>query len=117
MTATTTAPVVFILPRAARVALAALTDRLAQKGNGMSKYAIAAVQTLLADSDRVELTYMQATAMMSQTYAESARIELARSRGRVARNNLAGIVELVRAQFETSGWKQAHDTNPNPSRD
>lgn len=116
---TTTARVVFILPRPARVALAALTDRLASKHNGMSRYATAAVQSLLADSDRVELTYMQATAVMSQGYAESARVEMARSRGRVTAQQaaLVGVVELVRAQFETSGWRKIHDTDPNPPRD
>lgn len=115
----TTAPVVFILPRAARVALAKLTDRLARKNNGMSGYAIVAVQALLADSDRVELTYMQAAAVMSQTYAECARVELARSRGRMTEQQvfLSTAIDQVGAQFQTSGWRTTHDTNPNPPRD
>lgn len=78
------------LPRAAREILARLTDRLAHKGNGMSQHAIEAVQVLLAPSDRVELTYMQAVAVSSQSYAESARIELARSQDKMtARQELA----------------------------
>lgn len=72
------------LPRPAREVAARLTSRLASKGNGMSAHAQAAVEALLTPNDRVELTYLQAVAVMSQAYAESARIELARSRGKMS---------------------------------
>lgn len=82
--------VVLTLPRPMREIAARLADRLARKNNGMSKHATAAVEALLADSDRVELSYLQAVAVSSQCYAEIARIELARSRGKMtARQQLA----------------------------
>lgn len=76
--------IVVTLPRPARVIAARLASHLASKGNGMSAHAQAAVEALLAPNDRVELAYLQATALMSQAYAESARTERDRSRGQMS---------------------------------
>lgn len=88
--------IVVTLPRPAREVAARLASRLASKGNGMSAHAQAAVEALLTPNDRVELTYLQATAMMSQVYAESARTERDRRAGTMSARQ--------RATMEVVGW-------------
>lgn len=99
-----TTPRVLVLPRPTREVVARLADRMATRGHGMSKHAAAAVELLLSDCDRVELSYLQATTVRLECEAQTRRNEAARAKRPLqAREQAAEQAALfVLAQLRTA---------------
>lgn len=89
MTTNTHPVTVLTLPRPMREIVARLTTRIALKGHGLSAAADEAIQLLLTDSDRVELTPLQAAAVTGAMNAARAKVVVPDSSMDVALRHLA----------------------------
>lgn len=92
---TATPPVVLILPRQMREAIARPVSRIVDRGHGLSAAAARTVELLLDSSDRVELTPVQAA-------TARAALNAARGRGVVPDSTLDTALRHLDEQLDQS---------------